>query len=140
MSFKEKSAWIMLVALLACGLFYFAQVTSMSFALGELAPPTIPIVILYTIILVLIAVVGHIVIAIFAAKEANAPSDERELKIFDRAAHRSGYFFAAGVIMSLGLYLVSYDGNSLFYGVFLSLMLAQIAEYAFQIYYYRALH
>jgi hypothetical protein len=138
MPFQEKSTWIMSAALLLCGLFYFAQVKSMSSSLGELAPPTIPIVIVYTIILVLVATVGHIVIAIFAPREANAPADERERRVFDRAAHLSGYVFATGVVLSLGLYLISYDGNMLFYGVFGSLMIGQLAEYVFQVYFYRA--
>ena len=39
--------------------------------------------------------------------------------------------------MSLGLYLVSYDGHLLFYAAFASLMIAQVMEYAFQILLYR---
>lgn len=137
MPFQEKSAWIMSAALLLGGLFYFAQVAAMSSSLGELAPPTIPVVFVYTIILVIAATLGHIVIAIFAPKDANTHSDERERKIFDRAGHLSGYVFAAGVVLSLGIYIVSYDGNALFYGVFGSLMFSQVSEYAFQIYFYR---
>jgi amino acid transporter len=138
MPFQEKSGWIMSVALLLGGLFYFAQVAAMSSSLGELASPTIPIVILYTIILVIVAILGHIVIAIFAPKDANARSDERERKIFDRAGHLSGYVFAVGVVLSLGLYLIAYDGNTLFYAAFGSLMFSQLTDYAFRIYFYRA--
>ena len=138
MPFQEKSAWTMLAALLCCGLLYCAQITSMSPSIGELARPTMPIVIVYTVILVVVAIVGHIVIAIFAPEEAKASIDERERKIVDRAAHLSAYVFTIGVVLSLILYMISYDGNMFFYTVLGSLVIGQLAEYAFQIYFYRA--
>lgn len=138
MPFKEKSAWTMLAALLACSLLYLAQITSMSSSLGELARPTIPIIIFYTVVLVVVAIIGHIAIAIFVPKEANASIDERERQIFDRAARLSGYIFTIGVVLSLIFYLISYDGNMFFYTVLGSLIIGQLAEYGSQIYFYRA--
>lgn len=138
MPFHEKSAWIMSVALLLGGVFYFAVVVSLSGELGGLVPPILPLVVLYTVLLVVVAVIGHIVVAICAPREANAALDERERRIFDRAGHLSGYVFGAGVLLSLALYLFTYDGNLLFYGVFGSLMLGQLAEYVIQIRLYRA--
>jgi len=138
MPFHEKSAWIMSLALLLGGALYFAAVAAMSSAAGELVPPVLPAVIVYTFLLVIVAVAGHIVAAVFAPKEANAPLDEREKRIADRAGHLSGYVLGAGVLAALGFYLFSYDGNALFYGVFASLMLSQLAEYALQIFFYRS--
>lgn len=138
MAFQEKSAWIMALALLATGIFYFSIVASMSSAAGSLAPPNIPVLAVYTVLLAVLAIIGHIVIAMFTPKEANAPADERERRIFERAGHWSGYFFGMGVILSLGLYLIFYDGNLLFYGVFGSLMLSQLVEYLIQIALYRS--
>jgi hypothetical protein len=138
MAFQEKSAWIMALALLATGIFYFSVVAAMSSAMGSLAPPNLPVLAFYTVLLTILAIIGHVAIAIFAPKDANAPTDERERRIFDRAAHWSGYTFGAGVILSLGLYLIFHDGNLLFYGVFGSLMLSQLAEYVFQIVLYRS--
>lgn len=137
MAFQEKSAWIMAAALILTGIFYFSSVASMSSALGNLAPPNIPVLAVYTVLLAVLAISGHIAIALFAPKEANTVTDERERRIFERAGHWSGYIFGAGVILSLGLYLVFYDGNLLFYGVFGSLMLSQLAEYLIQIVLYR---
>jgi uncharacterized membrane protein (DUF485 family) len=139
MAFQEKSAWIMALSLLAAGIFYFGVVAAMSSAMGSLAPPNIPVVAVYTVLLAILAIISHIVIAIFAPKDANAPTDERERRILERSSHLSGYVFAAGVIVSLGLYLIFYDGNLLFYGVFSSLMLGQLAEYLLQIVLYRNL-
>ena len=83
--------------------------------------------------LVVIAVIGHIVIGILTPREANAAPDERERLIIARAGHFSGYVLGAGVLSALAGYLLTYDGNLLFYGTFASLMLAQLAEYLLQI-------
>lgn len=137
MAFQEKSAWIMTLALLFGGLFYFGLVLSISNDIGQLAPPLLPLVVIYTIILIVLAVIGHILIAIRTPKEADAPLDERDRRINERAGHRSGYVIGFGVIISLGLYLFTSNGDLLFYAVFASLMLSAVAEYASQIVLYR---
>ena len=138
MPFHEKSAWIMTIALVLGGVCYFAAVASMSSAAGELVPPVLPTVIVYSALLTAVAIAGHVVAAIFSPKEANAPIDEREKLIVDRAGHWASYLLGVGVLASLGVYLVSYDGDLLFYGVFASLMLSQLAEYALQIFFHRS--
>jgi hypothetical protein len=138
MPFHEKSAWIMSLALLVGGLFYFAVVAALSASLGHLAPPVLPLIAVYTAILALVAAIGHAAIAALAARDAHAGLDERERLIAVRASSGSGYVLAAGVVLSLGVYLFRYDGNLLFYGVFASLMLGQLAEYALQIVRYRS--
>ncbi len=137
MPFREKSAWIMSIALLLGGFFYFHSVLSAWSESGRLASPAIPKILAYTGILVAIAIVGHIVAAALAPKEANASVDEREKQIFVRAGHYSSYVFAAGILSSLGVYVVSGSGDLLFYTVFASLMVGQIVEYVFQILFYR---
>lgn len=137
MAFNEKSAWIMSFALLVGGLFYFGVVAKISLEIGQLVPPLLPLVAVYTAILAVAAIVGHIVIALTALKEASASLDERERQLVVRAGHHSGLVFGAGVIMSLGVYLFTYNGNLLFYCVFASLMISQLAEYVLQIVLYR---
>jgi hypothetical protein len=137
MAFHEKSAWIMSLALLLGGIFYFGVVARISSELGHLVPPMLPLVAVYTAVLIAVAIAGHIVIALMAPKEASARLDERERLLAVRAGHHSGSIFGAGVVVSLGLYLFSYDGNLLFYCVFGSLMVSQIAEYGLQIVLYR---
>ncbi len=137
MAFQEKSAWVMSVSLVLGGIFYFGVVKTMTAEIGQLAPPILPAVVLYTIILVVVSIIGHIAIAVFSPKEASAPLDEREKAIFHRAGHVSAYLFGAGVLLSLGVYLYSYSGDVLFYGVFASLMIAQLAEYVIRILFYR---
>lgn len=137
MAFQEKSAWVMLVALTLGGLFYLSVVNSMSAEIGQLAPPILPILIIYTIILVVLSIIGHIAIAIMSPKDANTPLDEREKTIFHRAGHYSAFLLGAGVLLSLGYYLLFRNGDVLFYGVFASLVIAQMAEYAIRIFLYR---
>lgn len=138
MAFQEKSAWLMSIALILGGLFYYNAVSALTTEIGALAPPILPTIVVYTFILVIIAVIGHVAIAVFAPKEANAPLDERDKTILNRAGHLSGYVLGIGVIMALGHYLFLHNGDILFYGVFASLMLSQLAEYLIQIFYYRA--
>ena len=137
MPFREKSAWIMSFALLLAGVFYFYVVAVTLSESGHLAQPMLPLVVVYTVCLVLLSVVGHVAIAIWAPKDANATLDERERQIFNRAGHHSSYVIASGIVMSLGLYLFSHDGDLLFYTVFASLIIGQVMEYAFQIFLYR---
>lgn len=133
MAFREKSAWVMAIALLLGGVFYGAVVISGSQALGESMPPLIPVIAVYVGLLVVVSIIGHIGAAITSGPSADNPMDERELQIASRSTALSDYIMGVGILISLGLYLVSYDGNRLFHLVFATLMLAQFTQYAAQI-------
>jgi hypothetical protein len=132
MSFREKSAWLMTVLMAAAGLYYLDAVRAASRALGETAPP-IAVVIGYVVLVVVASVVVQIVLALSSPREAKAPADERERLVEQRAGHWSGIVLAVGTVASLGHFLVRADGNMLFHLVVASLILSQLAEYAFQI-------
>lgn len=137
MPFHEKSAWIMILALILASSSYLGLVQTLSNAGATLAPPTLPAIMKFTIVVVLIAIVGHIIVAVMAPGEADEAYDERERQIMVRAGHYSGYVFGFGVISALISYLILYNGDLLFYGVFASLVISQIVEYAIQIILYR---
>ena len=137
MSFREQSAWLMTAALLLTGLFYFSFVARLSSELGEIAPPLLPVVGLYLAVLIVLAVVGHVLAAAFAPKDATADMDERDRLIAARSGNLSGYILAAGALLALGHYLVAHNGNALFHGVFASLLISQMAEYGLRILFYR---
>ena len=133
MTFNEKSAWIMLTALLVSGLSYAGAVVNLSADLGRLAPPSIPLLIKFTVVLILISIVGHALVAALRPGEADDRLDEREKRAHDRAGNWSGMVLGSGVIVSLVNYLAFGNGNLLFYGVFASLFVAQVAEYVLQL-------
>lgn len=137
MSFREKSAWALATILIAAAIFYFDKVVRISNALGQTAPPLIGLVIAYVVLVVISSVIVMTVLAGSAAREANAPADEREKIIADKAGNWSGYVLALPALGALWHYSVSMDGNMLFHLIFLSLMLSQISEYVFQIFLYR---
>jgi hypothetical protein len=131
MSFREKSAWLMALLMTAAGLYYFQIVRGASRALGETAPPAI--VTAFIFVVVVGAIVGQVVLALSSRKEASAPADERERLVQQRAGNWSGLVLATGAVLSLGHFMVRGDGNMLFHLVMASLIVAQIADYAFQI-------
>ena len=137
MSFREKTAWGMGLILILAGVWYFQRVIGLSEALGHVAAPNIKFVIGYVVLVVIASIVVNIIIASAAGKEAEAPADEREKVILDRAGHWSGYVLAVGAVAGLWHFGWNSDGNLLFHIVFGALMLSQVAEYAFQIVLFR---
>ena len=137
MPFREKTAWAMTVLLTAGGVFYFDKVVRLSRALGETAPPIIGFVIAYVVLIIIGSIILMSALGASSGKEAEAPADERERRIQDKAGHWSGYMLAFAVFGALLNFSVDGDGNMLFHLVFASLMVSQIAEYVFQIVLYR---
>lgn len=137
MSFREKTAWAMAMILSLASLFYFNKIITISTALGETAPPIIPVVVAYIIFIMIASIIIMSIVGGTSAKEADAPADEREKIIIDKAGHWSGYVLAAGVMAGLWHFAWQGDGNLLFHIAFGSLMLSQISEYLFQIAFYR---
>ena len=137
MSFHEKSAWAMAGILIAGLCFYVSTVARMSVGLEGLAPPVLPVVVVYIIVIVGLSILGHILIAITRPSEADDTMDERDKLIAARAGNIAGVLLGLGILGGLAIYLFTYDGNQLFQTVFVSLRVAQIAEYGARIVYYR---
>ena len=137
MSFRERTAWIMGLILIAAGVWYFKRVIGLSLELGQPVAPDIKFVIGYVVLVVIASIIANIVIASAAGKEAEAPADERERAVLDKAGHWSGYVLAVGAVAGLWHFGWDNDGNLLFHIIFGALMLSQVAEYAFQIVLFR---
>lgn len=137
MSFREKTAWVMMIILIVAGLFYFNLIYKVSVEIGQTAPLIPPFVIAYVVLVVVASIVAMIALAISSPSEANAPADEREQALENKAGHWSGYILAIGVITGVLHFGVSGNGNLLAQICFGSLMLSQIAEYGLQIWFYR---
>lgn len=137
MAFREKTAWVMAAILVGGAAFYLNLAVSASRALGQTAPPFIGFVVAYIVVIVIASVTFMSVLAVSSPREANAPADEREKTISDKAGNWSGYVIVVPALGALWHYAVNQDGNMLFHLVFLSLMAGQITEYVFQIVLYR---
>lgn len=131
MSFRERSAWVMALLMSATGVYYFLAVSAASRAIGATAPAAVVLGFVFWIVVG--SIVVQVLLAVTSPKEANERADERERLIEQRAGNWSGFILASGVVLSLGHYLVRGDGNMLFHLAMGSLIVAQIAEYAFQI-------
>jgi len=102
MSFREKSAWISLLAYLAIYGFYFAHVAS-ALARGDADGGRFLGLLSQSVVLfVLVTVVLTIIIAIGASRDAQTPEDEREKLIKLKANSAAGYVLATGVVLTIG--------------------------------------
>ncbi len=139
MSFREKSAWITLIALVIVAALWVAHFPwERPFTL---APDPNPIVfealVLATLSLVVIVVIAHIVVAIRAPREASAPADERERLIGLKATRMAAYVYAA---LSLGSIFLIHHGANQFgvaYAILFSFVIAEIVSCVARIAYHR---
>lgn len=132
MSFREKSAWVMGALTLAAGLYYLHIGLAASRELGWAAPPVM-LFMPFTVLVIVASIVAQALLAILTPKEANAPADERERPLLDRAGNWSGLVLAAGAVTSLIFFIRHQDGALLFHGVMASLIVSQVAEYGLQV-------
>tara|TARA_Y100001963_G_scaffold154264_1_gene242648 strand:- start:412 stop:831 length:420 start_codon:yes stop_codon:yes gene_type:complete len=132
MAFKEKSAWLMLIATLVVGLYMTYAVVQTYLELQQV-PAVLPVFIKLTVTLIILSVIGQIVLAIANHKQAEQKADEREKVFIRRGQAAAGGVLAFGVVTSLLHFLFLSDGNLLFYSCLLSLVVAQVVEYAVQI-------
>lgn len=132
MSFREKSAWVMAALTAAAGLYYLRLLLGAAHAPGAAAPP-LGMFVAYTLLVVFGSVAAQAALALLSPRDAAAPADERERPLLQRAGNWSGRLLAAGAVVSLLFFLVRGDGNLLFHMLLGSLIVAQVAEYGFQI-------
>ena len=137
MTFFEKSAWIMIAALVLSGWFYFQAVIAMSQAIGVTAPPNVGLIAVATVVIVSIAIFGHIIAAVIDPASADAPEDERDTRIAQRAGNLAGWVLSIVVMGGIWSFAVRGDGNMLFHILVLGMVVSQIAEYALKIWFYR---
>jgi len=137
MSFREKSAWIILVTLIVITSAYMTHMQQP----WTLAPDPSPFM-FYTlvhavILYVIVVTVAHIVIGVRAPREARAPKDERERLISLRATAVSAYVYA--ILSMASIFTIHFGANQFGIGylVLLSFVVAEVVNYAVRIYYYR---
>ncbi len=137
MSFREKSAWVTLITLIVLTI-GFALHLPRPWTLSPAPSPFLFHVLVAAIVaFVAIAVIAHIVLAIFSPHDARAPKDERERLIELKSIAVAAYVYA---FLSLGsVFTIHVGANQIGVGylVLLSFVVAEIVHYAARIYYYR---
>lgn len=136
MTLPEKTAWIMCLALAVAGWLYIAPIIT-SIMDGLAAPVPGRSAIGFVVLIVIIAIIGHIIVAVTDPETANQRMDERDWSVAHRAGHWSGVVFGVLTITALLAYLVLRDGDLLFHMIFASMILSQMFEYGLVILSYR---
>jgi hypothetical protein len=132
MSFREKSAWVMAFVMVVTGLYYLNMAIGTSGGMGRIVHP-LTVLVPYVGLVVIASVVAQTTMALLSPSEAKARADERERPVLDRAGSWSGSILGLGAVTSLFHFLYHGDASLLFHMVMGSLILSQIAGYAFQI-------
>ena len=136
LSFREKSAWAMGALFLAITSLYLIDVQPISWREG-IAPPVDRHFIKITIATIVGSIIIQSLLAARNPKEADAPADERERWVLARAGNLSGMILGFGAIAALMNYLAHPNGDLLFHGILISLLVSTVAEYALQIFFFR---
>jgi hypothetical protein len=133
MSFREKNAWISLLAYLGIYGFYFAKV-AIAAARGQAADGHFLGLLGETVVLfVLVTIVLTIIVAIAAPKDAQAPQDEREKLIRLKANSASGPVLAAGVVLTIGALFLGANSFLVINLLFFALVVFEVFKIAAQL-------
>lgn len=127
----------MIVALTLSGWIYFDTVIATTRAMGQTAPPNIGIIAVATVVIVAIAIFGHVIAAVIDPATADAPEDERDTRIAQRAGNLAGWVLSIVVMGGIWSFAVRGDGNLLFHILIMGMVLSQLTEYALKIWFYR---
>jgi heme/copper-type cytochrome/quinol oxidase subunit 2 len=138
MSFREKRAWVTLLALIGVLALFWLHIPPTRL----LAPPQsmwiLHVLMLMIATFITIEIVAYAVMRIRSPHEAKTPKDEREQLIEIKSTAVAFYVFA---ILSLGGIFVTLHAGAnevgLGFVVLLSFVLAEIVNYAMRINYYR---
>jgi hypothetical protein len=139
MSFREKSAWIILVTLVVLTVAYLIHMPR-PFTLSPAPGGEMFHMLMHMLAtFVSVVVIGHVVIAIMSPRDARTPRDERERLINLKATAVAAYVF---MFLSLGgvfvaMHIVGTNEIGLSYLLLFSFIIAEIVNYALRVYYYR---
>lgn len=135
MSFREKSAWISLIAfVLLTGA--FAVHTPWTLRPDPTQLTLYPLL-LGLALLIVVEVVGHAIVIARSPKDALTPKDERERFLDLKALRFAFYVLIAGNALAILLVHHGANGFGMAFLVLFAVAVALIANYAARIYFYR---
>lgn len=137
MSFREKSAWVTLVALLVVSAMY-------AFHVPGIVEPRPGHGLLMSMVVsvaafIVIELIAYVVLAIRNPRDARTPRDERERLIEVQASRMAYYVYVAGSFLAIFLTVHIVHANAAGVGtaVALAFVVAEIVKYATRIVLYR---
>ena len=130
MSFREKSAWITLIAILLVFALYMLHAPHLT------DPGLWEVHIL--VAFVLIELVAYIVLRIRYSEDARTPKDERERLIDLKATRLAARVYVIGSFLAVltGLHLM-HDGRAVGSLILIAFVIAEVVNYGARIFYYR---
>jgi len=137
MSFREKSAWISLLAYLGIYGFYFMNVAAALTRGDTEGTQFLGLFGQSVVLFVIVIIVGTVIAAVTAPKDAQAPEDEREKLITLKANSASGYVLATGVVLTIGVIFYGVKDFLVINLLFFALVLSEVFKIVTQIVLYR---
>jgi hypothetical protein len=134
MSFREKSAWITLIAILVVFVLFALHAPNLSDpGLWE-----VHILLACIVAFMVIELVAYIVLRLRYSEDARTPKDERERLIDLKAIRLAARVYVIGSFLAVffGLHL-AHDGRAIGSLVLLAFVIAEVVNYGARIYYYR---
>lgn len=134
MSFREKSAWVTLTAILLVFVLFVLHAPNLSDpGLWE-----IHILLACIVAFVIIEVVAYIVLRLRYSEDARTPKDERERLIDLKATRLAARVYVIGSFLAVffGLHL-SHDARAVGSLILVAFVIAEVVNYGARIYYYR---
>ena len=134
MSFREKSAWISLVLILAVfGPYFWFVGRSLAGQTHVHGGTQFALILLF----IVLEIVVHIAVAARSPQDANAPMDERENLIDLKATRTAFYVLFGGALLSIFTLHFPVNVWTLSQFVLLSIVVAELVKFASQIVLFR---
>ena len=137
MSFREKSIWVSLVATILIFGYYFANVFSYFTSFDVNNRELVGLFIGVVVLMVIVEVVLHIILAIAFKKETMEAEDERDNLIRLKATKVSYFVLVFGIWMMAISLLLSASPVAMANIIIFFFILAEIAGFSTQLFYYR---
>jgi hypothetical protein len=135
MSFREKTAWVTLIAILFVSGLFFAHGPDI-FA-GEIDAWELHLVGMCVAAFIVIEVVAYVVLYLRNPRDARTPKDERERLIDLKALRLAAYVYVLGSFLAIIASVHAPSGAVVGFLVLAAFVIAEIVNYAARIIYYR---
>ena len=132
LSFHEKSLWLVMTSLVAVFAFYFGL--ALKTAAVDVGPAQAGLFIAAVVLLVIAQIAGHLLIVLVDRRD---DTDERDRLIALKGERIGGYVLATGVFAALCTALVVPGNFATAHVLLASWVVAQVVEYAAQLWYHR---